>query len=65
MTLELDVGADPIAGTLRDRRGHSVEFSGWLGLAAALEEVVSATGRPSVPPAREKRARSPAPRARG
>jgi hypothetical protein len=40
-TLELDAAADPIAGSLRDERGDDVDFVGWLGLASALERLLS------------------------
>jgi hypothetical protein len=36
-TLKIDVDADPIAGAVADERGDANEFSGWLGLAKALE----------------------------
>jgi hypothetical protein len=43
LVLELDTGSTPMSGCLQDPHGRSVEFSGWLGLAAALEEVLRAT----------------------
>ena len=41
--LELDVDADPISGRLRDG-SEAFAFSGWLGLASALERLLSASG---------------------
>jgi hypothetical protein len=45
--LELDVGSDPILGSLQ-AHGRCVDFSGWVGLATALEQAIStaADGRP-------------------
>jgi hypothetical protein len=40
-TLAIDPASEPIAGAIGDSRGHRVEFSGWLGFAAALEELLS------------------------
>ena len=37
LTLELEPGADPIAGVIRDSTGLSHSFVGWLGLAVALQ----------------------------
>ena len=45
LTLAIDPASDPITGALRDDRGQTVEFSGWLGFAAALEELLSALPR--------------------
>jgi hypothetical protein len=39
LTLEIDVGSDPISGRLADDRGVR-PFSGWLELAAALQAAV-------------------------
>jgi hypothetical protein len=53
--LAIDPASEPIAGAIGDGRGRNVEFSGWLGFAAALEELLSplreaAVGRePPVP----------------
>jgi hypothetical protein len=46
--LDLDPAADPIRGALKDVSGHAVEFSGWLGFAAAIEEVLAAAA--AMPP---------------
>jgi hypothetical protein len=37
VTLELDPSAEPIRGVARDERGAEHPFTGWLGLARALE----------------------------
>ena len=42
LTLVLDPASDPITGTVGDAHGKSVDFSGWLGFAAALEQLLSA-----------------------
>jgi hypothetical protein len=39
-TLAIDPASEPIAGAIKDGQGRSVEFSGWLGFAAALEELL-------------------------
>lgn len=38
--LELDVGAEPIVGSLQ-AHGRRLDFSGWVGLATALEQVIT------------------------
>jgi hypothetical protein len=40
VTLDLEVGAEPITGRLSDDRGTTVAFAGWLELAAALENAI-------------------------
>jgi hypothetical protein len=47
LTLDIDPISEPIAGTVRGVRGEAIEFSGWLGFAAALEELLSALRAPS------------------
>ena len=42
LTLELEHGADPIAGVLRDASGTGHPFVGWLGLAVALQRCLEA-----------------------
>ena len=37
VTLELDPSAEPIRGVARDEDGTEHTFTGWLGLARALE----------------------------
>jgi hypothetical protein len=41
-TLELDIDADPITGRLRNGSGEACAFTGWLGLASALERQLAA-----------------------
>lgn len=56
LTLEIERGSDPIVGRVRDLCGRSVEFSGWLGLASALEGALTVErGDPSSPPAGPER----------
>lgn len=45
--LELDLDSDPISGRLRDDAGEALDFTGWLGLASALERMVAAAGADS------------------
>lgn len=40
LELELEPGAEPIAGRLSDETGAHWEFIGWLELATALDEAV-------------------------
>lgn len=40
VTLDLDVGSDPITGVLRDEHAASTPFCGWLALASALEQLL-------------------------
>ena len=42
LTLQVDPAANPIAGAVRDERGTNRTFSGWIGLAAALEHAINA-----------------------
>jgi hypothetical protein len=46
VVLRIDEGAVPIAGSVNDANGASHSFSGWLGLARALEVVLG----PEMPP---------------
>ena len=39
LTLRIDLEADPITGSLSAAHGPSRRFSGWIGLAAALEAI--------------------------
>lgn len=41
VSLELDLEARPIAGVLTDGDGMETRFTGWLGLASALEDLQS------------------------
>jgi hypothetical protein len=43
LMLEIDPGADPITGRLRDGERRE-PFVGWLGLARALERVLNGPG---------------------
>ena len=40
VTLEVDPASDPIQGIARDEHGAERAFSGWVGLAAALEHAL-------------------------
>jgi hypothetical protein len=40
LVLEIESDTDPVSGWLSDERGARRRFSGWLGLAAALETVI-------------------------
>lgn len=46
-TLELDPIEQSIAGSLTDERGTAVPFTGWLGLARALERALNASAEPN------------------
>jgi hypothetical protein len=48
VVLELDVSSDPIVGSLQ-AHGSRFDFSGWVGLATALEQAISTAtdGRPA------------------
>lgn len=37
--LDIDLDARPIAGVLTDGDGVATRFTGWLGLASALEDL--------------------------
>jgi len=39
LVVELDHDGHSIAGQVRDLDGRSIDFIGWLGLAAAIEEL--------------------------
>lgn len=41
--LELEVAAEPIVGTV-EANGRHFDFSGWVGLATALAQVISSAG---------------------
>lgn len=40
LMLELEVGSDPIVGSLQ-AHGRRIDFSGWVGLATAIEQAIS------------------------
>jgi hypothetical protein len=42
LTLAIDPASEPITGTVCDGSGKRVEFSGWLGFASALEQLLGA-----------------------
>jgi hypothetical protein len=42
-TLALDPASEPICGRLEDEHAFGRDFVGWLGLAIALEVLLSAT----------------------
>ena len=42
LTLSIDPVSDPITGALGDCHGKRIDFSGWIGFAAALEELLGA-----------------------
>ena len=50
LTLELDAATEPIQGRISEEGAASREFIGWLGLAAALGEVLkpAAEGKATV-----------------
>jgi hypothetical protein len=41
LTLAIDRGSDPIEGRITDESGRKHEFSGWMGLARAISEVLA------------------------
>lgn len=41
LVVEIDHDGHSIAGTVRDPHGGSIDFIGWLGLAAAIEELAA------------------------
>jgi hypothetical protein len=47
VTLEVDPTSDPIQGIARDERGAERTFSGWVGLAAALEHALELDAPPA------------------
>ena len=47
VTLEVDPTSDPIQGIARDERGAERTFSGWVGLATALEQALELDARPA------------------
>jgi hypothetical protein len=47
--LELDAVADPIRGCITAGDGEAQEFVGWLGLASAIERLLTPADDPSTP----------------
>jgi hypothetical protein len=46
LDVRLELGADPICGTVQDATGAAVEFSGWIGLMSAFDNAcLRARGR--------------------
>jgi hypothetical protein len=43
--LDIDLAASPIEGILTADDGRETRFTGWLGLAAALEDLQDAASR--------------------
>ncbi len=43
LVVELEHDGDGIAGRVRDPSGAFIDFTGWLGLAAAIERLAAAT----------------------
>jgi hypothetical protein len=43
VTLELDAAGDSFTGSARDATGARKDFSGWLGLISAVEELLAPT----------------------
>jgi hypothetical protein len=44
LRLVIDAAAEPITGTLETLSGQAIEFSGWLGFAAAIEQALGRDG---------------------
>jgi hypothetical protein len=42
LSLEVEPDTEPPVGSLRDERGEAIAFSGWLGLASALDRALRA-----------------------
>jgi hypothetical protein len=40
LSLEIEPDSDPLVGALRDEHGESIAFSGWLGLANAIDRAL-------------------------
>ena len=45
ITLDLEVTDDFLSGQARNGSGHGRPFSGWLGLMAAIDELLAEAGR--------------------
>lgn len=45
LTLDLEAEAEPISGTFADPDGRQSDFVGWVGLAAALGEILDREAR--------------------
>lgn len=42
LALEIDPMADPVAGTIRERRGPAQPFTGWTQLGRILGDIIAA-----------------------
>ena len=49
-TIELETGTDAPTGALTDGAGHARRFSGWIELAAAIEDWRTSTARAETSP---------------
>jgi len=47
LQLEIDPASVPVTGTIHDASGRAIEFTGWLGFAAAIEKALSPCGGPA------------------
>jgi hypothetical protein len=50
LEVALQCGGDTISGTVDDRSGHAVRFSGWLELMSALDAACARVGVSGRPP---------------
>jgi hypothetical protein len=50
LTIDFDLGADPIAGLVRSGRGHVQSFAGWMALTRAIELALDAARLGGQPP---------------
>lgn len=42
LTIDFDLRASPIAGIVRDGRGHGEPFAGWMALTRTIERALDA-----------------------
>jgi len=42
VTIDFDLRGSPIAGVMRDGRGHSEPFAGWMALTRTIERALDA-----------------------
>jgi hypothetical protein len=57
VTLEVDPTSDPIQGIARDEQGAERPFTGWIGLATALELALEVRGGADRAPDNQREAR--------
>ncbi|HUC24317.1 MAG TPA: hypothetical protein VMA73_16530 [Streptosporangiaceae bacterium] len=43
LTIDFDLRASPIAGVVRDARGHAESFAGWMALTRTIERALEVT----------------------